>query len=474
MSQPGEAGEGTKKPWGGRYSTDQAALFERLHASIPFDYVLAPYDISGSRAHVRMLERIGVLTREERDQILAGLDGIAREVEQGLFNWELGDEDIHMAVERRLTEIAGPVAGKMHTGRSRNDQVILDLHLYLMDAVAGHQERVLALMAALLAQAEKGKEMVIPGYTHLQRAQPVLLAHHLLAYFFALQRDWERFSDWKHRLLMPLGAGALAGANYPLDREWVAAELGFDKVAPNAMDAVAARDSAFAYLSVTANCALTLSRLAGEIVLWSTQEFGLAALPDSWTSGSSIMPQKRNPDGAELVRAKAAGFLARLQGLGGVLKGLPLAYNSDLQEDKPYVFASREELDLCLEAMAAMVEALTFDAARGRLAAEGGYAQATDVADYLAAKGVPFREAHRLTGRVVALLAPQGRALSTATMAELQAICPLFADDYYDVVDLDRVVAAKISPGGTAPERVREQLSVAREGLARLRGQSSS
>jgi argininosuccinate lyase len=468
VSQEPDKARGSKKLWGGRYTADSAALFDRLHASITFDYVLAPFDIKGSNAHVRMLERIGVLTAAERDQILGGLDLIAEEVEQGSCAWELSDEDIHMAIERRLTEIIGPVAGKMHTGRSRNDQVILDLHLYLMDAVEGHQGRIAALMSALLVQAERGKTTVIPGYTHLQRAQPVLLAHHLLAYFFALEREWLRFADWRQRLQMPLGAGALAGVNYPLDREWVAAELGFERVAPNAMDAVAARDAAFAYLAVATSCSLSLSRLAGEIVLWTTAEFGLAALPDSWTSGSSIMPQKRNPDGAELVRAKASGFLARLQGLGGVIKGLPLAYNSDLQEDKPYIFASREELDLCLEAMTAMVEALAFDATRSREAAEGGYAQATDVADYLVAKGVPFRDAHRIAGRLVGLLAAQGRPLAAATMAELSSLSPLFGEDYYPVVELDRVVAGKISPGGTAPERVEEQLGQARTILARL------
>jgi argininosuccinate lyase len=459
-----------RKPWGGRFEVDQAPLFERLSASIPFDHVLAPFDIQGSRAHVRMLGDIGVLTNGERDQILAGLAQIAEEVKAGTFTWSLADEDIHMAIERRLIEIIGPVGGKMHTGRSRNDQVILDLHLYLREAIRGHQQRVIALMSALQDQAERGKDVVIPGYTHMQRAQPVLVAHHLLAYFFALERDWERLDGWAACSWMPLGAGALAGVNYPLDREQVAAELGFTRVAPNAMDAVAARDSAFAYLSIVANCALTLSRLAGEMVLWSTQEYGLATLAEAWTSGSSIMPQKRNPDGAELVRAKAAGFLARLQGLGAVLKGLPLAYNGDLQEDKLYVFASREEFDLCLEAMTAMVEGLSFDSDRGRLAAEGGYAQATDVADYLVGKGLPFREAHRVTGRLIAQLAPQDRPLSTATLPELQAISPLFGEDYYAVVDLDRVLAAKISPGGTAPPRVAEQLGLARrvlEGLVR-------
>lgn len=467
MSDPDSSG--SKKPWGGRFEVEPAPLFERLSASITFDNVLAPFDIAGSRAHVRMLAGIGVLTAGERDQILDGLSQIGREVEEGTFTWTLADEDIHMAIERRLTEIIGPLGGKMHTGRSRNDQVVLDLHLYLREAVGGHQERLQRLMSGLLAQAERGRDVVIPGYTHMQRAQPVLLAHHLLAYFFAFERDWQRLQGWTASSWMPLGAGALAGANYPLDREQVAAELGFDRVAPNAMDAVAARDAAFAYLAITANCALTLSRLAGEIVLWSTQEYGLASLPDSWTTGSSIMPQKRNPDGAELVRAKAAGFLARLQGLGAVLKGLPLAYNGDLQEDKPYVFASKEELDLCLEAMTAMVDGLSFDRERGRLAAEGGYAQATDVADYLVGKGLPFREAHRVVGRLVAVLSEEGRPLSSASMEELLALSSLFSDDYYSVVDLDSVVAAKVSPGGTAPARVAEQLDLARGVLERMR-----
>lgn len=469
MSQPATPGEGRDKLWGGRFEGEQAPLFERLNASIPFDNVLAPYDIRGSRAHARMLAHIGVLTDEERNQILQGLAKIAAEVEQGSFIWSLHDEDIHMAIERRLTELIGPVAGKMHTGRSRNDQVILDLHLYLREAIRGHQERVASLMAAIYGQAEAYRDAIIPGYTHTQRAQPVLVAHHLLAYFFALERDWLRLEAWADCSWMPLGAGALAGVNYPLDREQVASELGFERVAPNAMDAVAARDTAFAYLATVANCGITLSRLAGELVLWSTQEFGLATLPESWTSGSSIMPQKRNPDAAELIRAKSAGFLARLQGLGAVLKGLPLAYNGDLQEDKIYVFASRQEFDLCLEAMTAMVEGLVFDRERGRIAAEGGYAQATDVADYLVGKGLPFREAHRIAGRLVALLVPEKRALSSATMDELTSLCPLFDDEYYTVVDLDRVVQAKISPGGTAPERVREQLALAAAVLDRLR-----
>ncbi len=309
---------------------------------------------------------------------------------------------------------------------------------------------------------------IFPGYTHLQRAQPVVLAHHLLAYFFALQRDWERLAAWRDTSWMPLGGGALAGANYELDRDMVAAELGFAEVAPNAMDAVAARDTAFSYLAVAANCALTLSRMAEELVLWSTQEFGLASLPESWTSGSSIMPQKRNPDAAELVRGKAAGFLARLQGMGVLLKGLPLAYNKDLQEDKLYVFGTKEELDLCLQAMTAMIEGLVFDVARAREAAEGGYAAATDVADYLVGKGLPFRDAHRVAGRLVALLVKDGRPLAGATLDELQGLSPLFDEGFYRVVDIERVVSGKVSPGGTAPKRVAEQLVLARRIAERL------
>ncbi|MCL4367667.1 MAG: argininosuccinate lyase [Actinobacteria bacterium] len=462
------SGEGSSKPWGGRFEEEQSPLFERLNASIPFDHVLAPYDLKGSQAHVRMLAGIGVLTENERDTILEALVQVAREVEEGSFTWSLKDEDIHMAIERRLTEIAGAVGGMVHTGRSRNDQVALDLQLYLRDAVSGHQRRLRNLMGVLLGQAEEGRDVIFPGYTHLQRAQPILLAHHLLAYVFMLERDWDRFASWVKSSWMPLGAGALAGVNYPSDRKKVASELGFERVALNAMDAVASRDAAFEYLADAANCGLTLSRLAEELVLWTSQEFNFAALPESWSSGSSIMPQKRNPSGAELVRAKTAGFLARLQGLGVVLKGLPLAYDNDLQEDKLYVFGTREELDLCLDAMAAMVGGLSFHPEVARAAAEGSYSQATDVADYLVEKGLPFREAHRISGRLVAKLAAEGRPFADAGMEELTVLSPLFDEGYYEVVKLERVIAAKRSPGGTSPSSVAEQLRIARDVLNRL------
>ena len=453
------------KPWGGRFADAQAPLFERMNASLPFDYVLAAIDIRGSVAHVRMLGEIGVLTPGETDTLLEGLSQVAVEVEAGDFAWDVHDEDVHMAVERRLTDIVGPVGGKVHTGRSRNDQVALDLQLYLREAVAGHLAGILELWGALLARAEASAHVVVPGYTHLQRAQPVLLAHHLLAYTAMLERDATRFLNWYASSWMPLGAGALAGVNYPLDRDMVAAELKFDRVALNAMDAVASRDSAFEYVAVATGCALNLSRLAEEVVLWSSQEFGFFSLPDSWSSGSSIMPQKKNPDAAELVRAKAAGFLGRLTSLGALIKGLPLAYNKDLQEDKLYVFATRGELDLCLQAMTAMMTVVTVDEERARVAAEGGYAQATDVADYLVAKGLPFREAHHVVGRLVAFAQGSGKALAQISPAELAEISPLFDDAYYQVVDLDRVIAAKVSPGGTSPARVAEQLANARARL---------
>jgi argininosuccinate lyase len=478
MTAPGEKGSpgdgrgdsrAPSKPWGGRFADEQAPLFERLNASLPYDHVLAPYDVQGSRAHVRMLGAIAVLSSEEVAILLEGLDQVEAEVQTGAFDWDLRDEDVHMALERRLTELVGPVGGKVHTGRSRNDQVVLDVHLYLRDAVRGHLGRVAALIETLLARAEGGRDVIVPGYTHLQRAQPVLLAHHLLAYVAMLERDASRLLRWYESSRLPLGAGALAGVNYPLDREAVAEELGFSQVAWNAMDAVASRDAAFEYLAATASCALTLSRLAEELVLWSTQEFGLISLPDSWTSGSSIMPQKKNPDGAELVRGKAAGFLGRLMSMGSLVKGLPLAYNKDLQEDKLYLFASREELDLCLESMTAMVAAMQLDGERARAAAEGGYAQATDVADHLVQKGLPFRDAHHAAGRLVARAVEAGKSLGELTLDELREVSPLLDDEYYGVVDLERVISAKVSPGGTAPQRVAEQLERASTVLTDLR-----
>lgn len=469
-----EGGHKGNKLWAGRFTAPQDTLFDRLNTSLPFDYVLAPYDIRGSQAHVRMLGSIGVLDPQEVDALEEGLEQVLQEYEGGLFPGDAADEDIHMAVERRLTEIVGSVGGKVHTARSRNDQVALDVQLYLRDAACGHVRRALRLMRVLVERAEEGREVIMPGYTHLQRAQPVLLSHHLLAYFFMLERDVRRFLRWHESSWMPLGAGALAGVNYPVDRRQVADELGFDQVAPNAMDAVSARDWAMEYLSTVCICAVTLSRMAEDIVLWGTQEFGFLSFPDSWSSGSSIMPQKRNPDAAELVRGKAAGFLGRQTSLAALSKGLPLAYSKDLQEDKLYLVASREELDVCLEAMGEMMHVAAFHTERAREAAEGGYAQATDVADYLVGKGIPFREAHRITGELVAMAADKGVPLSALELGDLHEISSEFDEAYFEVVDLEEVVARKDSLGGTAPGRVEEQLKRAAQVMAGLEEELST
>jgi len=454
--------------WAGRFNQPQDMLFDRLNASLPYDRILAPYDIRGSKVHVGMLGSIGVLDGKEVDVLTSGLDQVLAEYETGAFPGEAGDEDIHMAVERRLTEIVGPVGGKVHTGRSRNDQVALDVQLYLRDATYGHARRALRLMRVLLGRAQADGEMIMPGYTHLQRAQPVLLSHHLLAYVSMLERDVRRFLRWRDSSWMPLGAGALAGVNYALDRELVARELGFERVALNAMDAVAARDAAMEYLATASICAVTLSRMADEVVLWSTQEFGYMTLPDSWSSGSSIMPQKRNPDAAELVRGKAAGFLGREASLAALSKGLPLAYSKDLQEDKLYLFASQRELDMCLDAMGEMMTVAEFHPDRSRSAAEGGYAQATDVADYLVRKGLSFRKAHRISGRLVALAAERGSTLSEMRLEDLRDLSAQFDEQYYDIVKLEAVIAAKVSPGGTSPRRVEEQMLAAEKVIAEL------
>ncbi len=369
----------------------------------------AGHDIAGSRAHVRMLCHIGVLSRSRCDILLDGLDEVEREITEGEFPWELRDEDIHMAVERRLTELVGPVGGKVHTARSRNDQVALDLQLYLRAAVRGHLERILEVMEVLLRRATELKDTVMPGYTPAAGAtgDSRLPSAGLRVHAFT---RCPTFHPVVRLFVDAAGSGGAGWSELPVDRAAVARELGFERVAPNAMDAVASRDAAYEYLAVATCCALNLSRLAEEIVLWSSQEFGFLRLPDAWSSGSSIMPQKRNPDAAELIRGKAAGFVGRLTSLGTLLKGLPLAYNKDLQEDKLYVFATRDELDVCLEAAAAMAAAASLRRAPAR-GSRGGYAQATDVADYLVGKGLPFREAHAVAGRLVALAAAGERPL---------------------------------------------------------------
>ena len=452
--------------WSGRFQQPPSQLFQQLNASISFDWRLAPYDIEGSIAHARMLSGIGVLTAGEFGEIEMGLGQVMAEISQGEFEYRIEDEDIHTAIDRRLIELAGEVGKKLHTARSRNDQVATGLALYIRDQAGHHLRDVTHLMEALLDQARAHTGTVLPGYTHLQRAQPVLLAHHLLAYFEMLARDHVRL--WhvhEATRVLPLGAGALAGVNYPIDREAVAAELGFERPGANSMDDTSNRDFALDYLAAATALSMHLSRLAAELILWCGQEFGFVEIPDAFTSGSSIMPQKKNPDACELIRAKAARVAACHQGLASLLTGLPLAYNKDMQEDKIYVFEAGDILLMTVPVMAEMTAGLAFDPARMRAAAEDSFALATDVADYLVDKGVPFRDAHRITGRLVRLCLDEGKLLKDVTLEELRALAPEFDEGYAEAVDLDAALKRKASYGSTAPVRVEEQLAAAAERL---------
>ncbi len=450
-----------------RFHEPQHPDFQRLNASIGFDRRLWPHDLAASRAHARMLAARGILTTEDRDALLAGLEQVQREFSEDCFRLRDDDEDIHMAIERRLTEIVGAVGGRLHTARSRNDQVVTDLALYTRERAQVAQAAVGALMAALLGRAEQHLDWPMPGYTHLQRAQPVYLSHHLLAYFWMLSRDRSRFAfAAREAARLPLGAGALAGVNFDTDRQAVARELGFVEVLPNSIDAVSGRDFVLDYLGAAATCATHLSRLGAELVLWSSEEFGFCELPDAWSSGSSIMPQKKNPDAAELLRAKAPRVVARLAALHGVLHALPLTYNKDLQEDKEHLFDSCDTIELALAAARGMIEGVSFR--RKRLAAAAGdeMLAATDIADLLVSRcGVPFREAHGIVAGLVRSAVDSGRTLSELTVEELAEHSQALAgcsEQYYEALAQSSWLESKVSEGGTALARVREQIEVAR------------
>jgi argininosuccinate lyase len=449
-----------------RFSEPQDDTFRRLNDSISFDWRLAGYDLELSRAHVAMLARAGIISAREHAALRDALGRVDREVEEGSFSFADSDEDVHMAIERRVTEIAGQVGGKLHTARSRNDQVATDMALYVRGRALGAVELVNALARALLGRAEDHLDWPMPGYTHLQRAQPVYLSHHLLAYVWMLGRDRERF---EHVLAatgaLPLGAGALAGVNFETDRASLAAELGFDRVAPNSIDAVSNRDFVLDYLAAAATCATHLSRLAGELVLWSSEEFGFAEVGDAWASGSSIMPQKKNPDAAELVRAKGPRIAGHLLALHGVLHGLPLTYNKDLQEDKEHLFDSADTLELCLEAMTGMIESISFDRSRLEAAAADELLAATDIADLLVRRGVPFRVAHGAVGSLVRLALERGTRLSELTPEDLDRVSPELGEGFYALLSDRQWLESKRSEGGTSLARVREQLERARAAL---------
>ena len=452
-----------------RFEGPPDPLFARINASIGFDRRLWREDIEGSRAHAAGLERAGVITADELAELERGLGLVAAELEGGEFEVSADDEDIHMAVERRLTELVGPVGGKLHTGRSRNDQVATDLALFVRGRAARAGELVGALMARLLTLAEAHRDWRMPGYTHLQRAQPVYLGHHLLAYFWMLERDAIRFEFAAgSTMAMPLGSGALAGLNWELDRDATATELGFARPSPNSIDAVSNRDFALDYLYAASVCATHLSRLGSEIVIWSSQEFGFCEPDDRFSSGSSLMPQKKNPDAAELLRAKSPRVSASLATLLGVLHALPLAYSKDLQEDKEALFDAVDTVEICLQAAERLLEGLRFD--RDRLAAAAGdeMVAATDVADLLVRKGMPFREAHGVVGGLVRAAIEADKPLSELDREELARHSELLDDEYYEVLGQGAWLDSKLSSGGTSAARLADQFEAARRALEGL------
>lgn len=453
--------------WGGRFAEGPSAIMREINASIPFDKALWREDIAGSRAHVAMLARQGIVSEADAAAIDAGLQQVAAEYERDGVpeDWDL--EDIHMTVESRLTEIVGPAAGRLHTARSRNDQVATDFRMWVRSAAQRAIAGIDAVLAALVTRAAEHAESIMPGFTHLQTAQPVTLGHHLLAYFEMLMRDRSRFADALARMdECPLGSAALAGTGFDLDRDMTAQALGFAAPTRNSLDAVSDRDFALDYLMAASQCSLHLSRLAEEFIIWASQPFGFVKLPDTLSTGSSIMPQKRNPDAAELVRGHAGRVIGCATSLMITMKGLPLAYSKDMQDDKPPVFEAAGLLDLSLAAMAGMVADSAFQTARMRKAAEAGHATATDLADWLVRQAdIPFREAHHITGAAVKLADQKGVALDGLSIEDLKGIDARIDERVFAALSVDASVAARASYGGTAPVRVREQVAAAKQRL---------
>jgi argininosuccinate lyase len=454
--------------WGGRFADGPAAVMREINASLPFDKRLWRQDIAGSIAHARMLGAQGIIEQADADAIIAGLEQVAADYEAEGVPGDLALEDIHMATEARLAEKIGPVAGRLHTARSRNDQVATDFRLWVRDAMDEVGRGLAGLQAALVDRAETFADTIMPGFTHLQSAQPVTLGHHLMAYYEMLRRDRMRLADARVRLNeCPLGSAALAGTGFPIDRHATASALGFDAPTANSLDAVSDRDFALDYLMAATQIALHLSRLAEEFIIWASQPFGFVSLPDAYSTGSSIMPQKRNPDAAELVRGHSGRIMGCMTALCVTMKGLPLAYSKDMQDDKPPVFEAHDLLGLSIAAMTGMVETVTFRTERMRALAESGFATATDLADWLVREGkVPFREAHHITGRAVKAAEEAGVALADLPIAALQAIDSRIDARVYDVLTVDASVASRKSHGGTAPDQVRARIAEARAALA--------
>ncbi|WP_422075121.1 argininosuccinate lyase [Tranquillimonas rosea] len=453
--------------WGGRFAEGPDAIMEAINASIGFDQRLAAQDIQGSRAHAAMLAATGILSDKDAEAIREGLLTVMSEIEEGTFTFSAALEDIHMNVENRLREIIGPAAGRLHTARSRNDQVATDFRLWTRAQIDAALAGLVSLQHALLDQAEAGADWVMPGFTHLQTAQPVTWGHHMLAYVEMLGRDAGRLEDARRRMNeSPLGAAALAGTSFPIDRHMTADAMAFDRPCANSLDAVSDRDFALEFLSAASICATHLSRFAEELVIWSSAQFRFVKLSDRFSTGSSIMPQKRNPDAAELIRAKIGRILGANVALFTVMKGLPLAYSKDMQEDKEQVFDAADALLLSLAAMDGMVRDMTANVENLRAAAATGFSTATDLADWLVREAeLPFREAHHVTGTLVAMAEEKGCDLPDLSLAEMQAVNPAITEGVFDVLGVDNSVASRTSFGGTAPERVREQVAAWRARL---------
>jgi argininosuccinate lyase len=455
------------KPWDGRFAERTDTSVEAFTSSIQCDRRLYPYDIQGSVAHCRMLAKVGVITAEEAETLVEGLWRIKRELDQGNFEFDDSLEDIHMHIEARLLQEVGKVAQKLHTARSRNDQVALDIRMFLRDVTAQIIQGLKALRTILVGLAEQHVETVMPGYTHLQRAQPVLLGHHWMAYYEMFSRDAMRFADGLKRTnVMPLGAAALAGTTYPIDRGYTAELLGFPKVTANSMDSVADRDFILEFLSAAGICMVHLSRLSEELVLWSSSEFGFIELSDAFSTGSSIMPQKKNPDIPELIRGKTGRVVGSLMAELTLMKSLPLAYNRDMQEDKPPLFDAVDTLQSCLNITIKMLPTIQVKTDRMRQAASVGFLNATDMADYLVGRGVPFRKAHSIVGQAVAFALAQGKELDQLTLKELQGFSKEIEENLFENLTLEHMIARRQSAGGTSGDNVRAAIATARRELA--------
>ena len=461
-----DSGKGNDALWGGRFEASPEAFTQSFGASLDVDKRMWRSDITASKAHARMLGAQGIISAEDVDAIVAGLDAVAAKIESGEFVFDVNDEDIHMAVEAELTRMIGEAGGRLHTGRSRNDQVATDTRLHVKGVLEGIVDHIRKVQEALLKQAEDNFGVVMPGYTHMQRAQPVLFSHHMLAYFWMLERDLKRIrAAYDSADVLPLGSAALAGTTYPLDRRMVADELGFSAVSPNSLDAVSDRDFLLDAAYACSVGMIHLSRLCEELVYWSSGEFGFITMSDAYSTGSSIMPQKKNPDFAELIRGKSGRTVGDLVGLLVTMKSLPLAYNKDMQEDKEGVFDALDTYADSLHCMAGMIETMTVNADAMLEAAHGGFMAATDLADYLVGKGLPFRQAHEVVGKIVLSCEKQGRTLQDLTVEELHDHCDLFDADVLDALDVRKIAARRTTEGGTGDEAVRKQIALARKAL---------